>query len=494
MKSKKQTYICNNDIENSSEYSKFIFFGCWNNINCNSEYIYRDIVLDYINNNETDIKQIYIAGDNWYTNIKKIKDKEYKLYITDILRTGYDKLYRMNKEIYIAIGNHDIDKDKKADSDYEEKLKRDCNVNTQKYFLDKIKHNVDQIIDIPTLEYLNMIKDTQLKEETLCEKGVYIYIDNIGVRYNKNNIIIIINTNIFDNLREGNIYIDDIKSVIQNVIDVQATKHTNKQIFVMGHIPLFTYKKNNISIYEINKEDNKYRTIIRKLYNLFVAHNIIYLCADTHNFSIMKISNGKDTLIQITAGTGGADPDLIKDKIDTIPKNIIYNVDIEQIEPEQTNTFEIKAYALNPYGYVSIDINNENIDVCYIQVIKETQNKYNKSKSIIKPRPSSAPDKIVDNGINKQRNPYNSLSLSTSNKIAKLSRINKLHYRITITKDSATINYITKNSLNINAFSSNLKYQTRNICNKIKSNPDITIKNENKDIYCYKKAVKKDKK
>ena len=122
MKSKKQIYICNNGIENSSEYSKFIFFGCWNNINCNSEYIYRDIVLDYINDNETDVNQVYIAGDNWYTNIKKIKDKEYKLYITDILRTGYDKLYRMNKEIYIAVGNHDVDRDKKAESEYEEEL------------------------------------------------------------------------------------------------------------------------------------------------------------------------------------------------------------------------------------------------------------------------------------------------------------------------------------------------------------------------------------
>jgi len=491
MKSKKQIYICNNGIENSSEYSKFIFFGCWNNINCNSEYIYRDIVLDYINDNETDVNQVYIAGDNWYTNIKKIKDKEYKLYITDILRTGYDKLYRMNKEIYIAVGNHDVDRDKKAESEYEEELKRDCNINTQKYYLEKIKHNVDQIIDIPTLEYLKMIQDTQLKEEKLCEKGVYIYVDNIGIRYNKNNIIIIINTNIFDNFEEGNIYIDDIKSVIQDVIEAQATKRSNKQIFVMGHIPLFTYKKNNISIHEINKEDNKYRIIINKLYNLFVANNIIYLCADTHNFSIMKISNGKDTLIQITAGTGGADPDLIKDKIDTVPKNVIYNIDIK---PGQTNIFEIKAYALNPYGYVSIDINNENIDVYYTQVIKETQNKYNKSKSIIKPRPSSAPDKIIDNGINKQIIPYNSLSLSTSNKIAKINRINKLHYRITITKDSATVNYITKNSLNINAFASNFKYQTRNICNKIKSNPDSSIKSENKDIYCYKKAAKKDKK
>lgn len=103
--------ICNNNIDNSSYYSKFVFFGCWNNINCDSEYIYRDIVLDYISNNEKDVKQIYIAGDNWYTNKKIINNIEYKLYIPDILRTGYDKLYRMDKDIYIAVGNHDVDKD-----------------------------------------------------------------------------------------------------------------------------------------------------------------------------------------------------------------------------------------------------------------------------------------------------------------------------------------------------------------------------------------------
>jgi hypothetical protein len=105
---------CNNTIDKSTDCSKFIFFGCWNNINCDNEYIYRNIVLDYLYKNEQDIKQIYLAGDNWYTNKKTIGDKVFKLYLTDVLRTGYEKLYAMNKDIYIAIGNHDIDSNIKS--------------------------------------------------------------------------------------------------------------------------------------------------------------------------------------------------------------------------------------------------------------------------------------------------------------------------------------------------------------------------------------------
>ncbi len=102
---------CNNGIDTATNCSKFILFGCWNNINCKGEYIYRNMVLDYITKNEKDVKQLYIAGDNWYNNKKKINEEEFKLYFTEILRTGYDKLYRMNKEIYIAVGNHDVDTD-----------------------------------------------------------------------------------------------------------------------------------------------------------------------------------------------------------------------------------------------------------------------------------------------------------------------------------------------------------------------------------------------
>ena len=473
--------ICNNNIGNSSDYSKFVFFGCWNNINCDSEYIYRDIVLDYINNNEKDVKQIYIAGDNWYTNKKNIDDIEYKLYIPDILRTGYDKLYRMNKEIYIAVGNHDVDSDNDKDN-----LKRDCSINTQKYYLKKIKEAANDMIRVPTLEYLKEIQDTQLNEEKLCEKGVYIYVDNIGVRYNKNNIVIIINTNIFDNLDEGKEYLKKIKSVIKQVIKAQSIKNSKEQIFVMGHIPLFTYKKNNICIYDIDKKDYRYRILIVKLFDIFVKYNIIYLCADTHNFSIIKIKHNDKTLIQITAGTGGSDPDLITEKFGIKPINNVLNIDIKEDDKSPyILQYEIEArYALNPYGYVSINIDEKYIDVCYTQIIKAT--------SIMKLRPSSAPLKNINSRYNSLSIPNiqrqkTSLSIATS-RSNKENKINKLTYRIT--KGSTIIEqYIsTKDDI----FANNPKYLNKSICNEIKnSNPDGSIKNAKGDIYCYKKDKKK---
>jgi len=324
-------------------HSKFIFFGCWNNINCKKDYVYRDIVLDYIRDNETEIKQLYIAGDNWYPNISA----NFKVYLTDILTTGYAKLYAMNKEVYIAVGNHDEDKDDDANI-----LKKDCNINTQKYYLQQIKKKVLRKDTPPTLELLHSLASrNELDDNYLCKNGVYIYVDNIGVCYNKGNIIIIINTNRFDDDDTGEKYIRSINTVIRRV----NRNKSNEQIFVMGHIPLFSYKKDDIKLHKINKKDDNYDKFICKLFNIFATHNIVYICADTHNFSIMRIQCEDKVVIQITAGTGGADPDVLKEYIDGIDKKV--------------DIFHIEAYALNPYGYVTINTANDNITVCYTQII-----------------------------------------------------------------------------------------------------------------------------
>lgn len=327
-------------------HSKFIFFGCWNNINCKKDYVYRDIVLDYIRENETQIQQLYIAGDNWYPNIRA----NFKVYLTDILTTGYAKLYAMNKEVYIAVGNHDEDKDDQANI-----LKKDCNINTQKYYLQQIKKKVLREDTPPTLELLRYLASrNDLDDKYLCKNGVYIYVDNIGVCYNKGNIIIIINTNRFDDDNTGEKYIRSINTVIRRV----NRNKGNEQIFVMGHVPLFSYKNDEIKLHKINKKDDKYDKFIYKLFNIFATHNIVYICADTHNFSIMSIQREDKVVIQITAGTGGADPDvLLKEYINGIAKEV--------------DIFHIKAFALNPYGYVTIHTANDNITVCYTQIIKD---------------------------------------------------------------------------------------------------------------------------
>jgi hypothetical protein len=370
---------CNNDIKAIRKYSSFIFFGCWNNVNCKKEYVYRDIVLDYIRKNEKAIMQLYIAGDNWYANIKNINGKNYKVYLTDILTRGYDKLYSMKKEIYIAVGNHDEDKNAEIKNS---KLEKDCNVNTQKYYLRKIKdlktervgRTTDTIIE-PTLESLEIeAREGKLTDSYLCKNGVYIYVEDIGVRYNKGNIVIIINTNKFDDYDKGLEYLERIRTFIEYVVGVRNSNGgggSGEQIFVMGHIPLFNFKKDVINIQDIDKKQPKFREIIVGLFDMFVENRIIYICADTHNFSIMRIKCDNDesrVLIQITAGSGGADPDLLTTEYATVPTNRT----IKLKEAFGDYNFEIKAYALNSYGYatVSTEVADE-ITVCYKQIIKD---------------------------------------------------------------------------------------------------------------------------
>jgi hypothetical protein len=500
---------CNNTIDKATNCSNFIFFGCWNNINCKSEYIYRNIILDYISKNEKDIKQIYIAGDNWYTNKKKINEDEFKLYFTEVLRTGYDKLYRMNKDIYIAVGNHDIDTDiKDKDNDkssktsnanqvmslVEDNLKKNCNINTQKYYLQKIKNAVDannyDEIRIPTLEELRDMNN-ELTEANLCEKGIYIYIDNIGVRYNNNNIIIIINTNLFEDLNTGTAYLEDIKRVIKEVDEARGKKSNKEQIFVMGHIPLFTYKKDIITIHDINKKKKGYRKIIIELYNILVQFNIIYLCADTHNFSIMKIRHNDKVLIQITAGTGGADPDLIKGNYAITPiKSTIQII----IDKEDEKLFEITAYALNSYGYVSIDIYKTYIDVLYKQIITD-KNELAPSSYVMKMRSLSAPNNNINRELSDKANILRKGSLSTSRASTQINKkqgkINKLNYKIIRDGiDGMDIKYINK-IIEKNNFINNPIYKNKIICKNIKTNPKGYITDLANNLFCYKKNVKK---
>lgn len=345
---------CNNTIKTRGQHSDFIFFGCWNNINCKKEYAYRDIVLDYIHRNEDAIQQLYIAGDNWYQN----KRNNFKMYLTDVLITGYAKLYAMKKEVYIAVGNHDEDKD--GDNGHT-LLKKDCNINTQKYYLKQLKdgRTRENMLRPPTLEKLYYLAmGNQFADNSMCENGVYIYVDNIGIRYNYGNIVIIINTNRFDEYDTGLKYIRSIRAVIKRVFKARS----EEQIFVMGHVPLFSFKQDTIKLHKINKKDDRYDKMMLDLFELFATHNIVYICADTHNFSIMKIQCGDKVVIQITAGTGGADPDVLQTEYAVSP----YSVNVNGI-------FNIEAYALNPYGYVKIKTEKGIITVCYTQIIRDMQ-------------------------------------------------------------------------------------------------------------------------
>jgi hypothetical protein len=373
---------------------RFLFFGCWNSINCeiknNKDLLYRDVILQYINKYEKIYKKkyidIFIAGDNWYatTFLKYANHNNIKLYLKDILISGYYKLYELGNTIHIAVGNHDEDIGDEDMINIE--LKKNCMINTQRHYIKKIIDNMknikgdrsltdrsltdrsfivrkkiynDSLIDlknfiiideVPTLEKL---KDIGVEND----KNINLYVEDFGVIEKNNYIMIVINTNYFY-ITTATDYLDKLK---KKLIEL---KSKDKTLFVMGHIPLFTYKKKKEDTAIIKMTDiNSYTDIIQYFYDILVDNNCIYLCADTHNFSIMKITKNNKTLIQITSGTGGADPDIIDENPTTLKQ---YSIRYKEI-----NIYDISYISVNSFGFSSVNINKTNdIYISYNNVIK----------------------------------------------------------------------------------------------------------------------------
>jgi hypothetical protein len=431
--------------------NSFIFFGCWNNINCEKEAIYRDIVLNCIKEFEPAINKMFIAGDNWYNTLIKnegVKDEKelsYKYYLVDTLVSGYHILYSINKDIYICVGNHD-----EASSNTNSP---NCMINTQKYYIKKLKKYIDKktqhfkkVMD-SSQEPMNSLQgveghytDIMIRElldsalpsiekleqaDNDSDNCIKLYADtNIGVYEDafSSYIVIIINTNILTP-----IYLEAVRNKI--VSTIEKTRNQNKRIFVMGHIPLFydKHKKSkepkepkepketkekfaekatetSVSPKKEKKPKEKGEDItklkkgtfvfndsgnsvelIDSLYDILAEHNCIYLCADCHNFNIMTIKKNDKCVIQITSGTGGADPDIITDLKDK--KGIVIS------------QYHIDYYSINSYGYckvvveegggiivyynkiIAADNGNKSIDELYVYGVKNNMIEYlNKEK------------------------------------------------------------------------------------------------------------------
>ncbi len=513
----------------------FIFFGCWNNINCNKDYIYRDIVLNSIREFENDIQDVFIAGDNWYSTLidniikgsndskssinieKEIKevvndlvdnveknmnestqqvDKKkqkkrnnlaFKYYLIDTLVSGYHILYGMNKNIYICVGNHD-------ESSIHTDNNKDCMIRTQKYYIKKIKEEVDSATEnidtlllednIPNLK--DIVDDRSLEtnidiDNKNTKMKLYSH-DKIGIEEKSSYIVFIINTNILSDT-----YLNSLKDELSKYKEEKSDNL--KKIFVMGHIPLFFDKhkdpkededpkekgpkekgpkeEKDQSLKKSKKRDktdikkgkfNNSYDMIDKIYMILTDYNCTYICADCHNFNVMKIKCDGRVLIQITCGTGGADPDKIIDIYDT-PKTSVFKSNrykSESSSPQKSSErqeiqYDLLYYSINSYGYSKISVVDNNIIVSYNKLIDIDSKTYidDKYRYII-----------------------------SNNNIIYLGR--------EVYKNNEKINYILENSLE-----NKNKYCKRLDDNKAKniSNPyiDNIIKTENKKTVCYKK-------
>ena len=451
---------------NKDSPNTFLFFGCWNNINCKNKYLYRDIILYTIKEVEIYTNKVFIAGDNWYNFIvnnnqrlidiisndknnketmdatyatkamnttdaieveKPIKPKTIKSmdtndlthYVTPILISGYYSLYNMNKDVYLCVGNHDEAQDSQDSEDSKDinhaKLpsNKDCMITTQKFFNAKIKnteyHNFNkfnyndykqykQYEDNPIFKFIDSVSTddyaAQLNLESLNDKykeelkkqnindpnfnskEIILYSgDDIEIKSFYNYMVLIINTNNFINDN----YISTIKKKLDETLENEYLIKKQKQVFVMGHFPLFYLKPNKDGTDKFTKNLEIKNKTFDEFYNLLADFNCIYLCADCHNFNIMKITKGDKCVIQIMSGTGGANPDIIEEVVGDEKKilagNVIYDVDND--DTGSSVSYNIEYNTINSYGYCKIILNKTKdkiiTNVVYNQLVKAQQ-------------------------------------------------------------------------------------------------------------------------
>lgn len=358
--------------------SSFIFFGCWNNVECDEddkkEYIIRDLVLKLVKKyNKYSKKVIYLAGDNWYSNKVKTDSEELSYYLLEVLKSGYDKIYDLKAEVHICAGNHDV----KDDGEEPRNLKDKCMIKTQKKYIENLNNlykslsksrlpesfvedtskSSDFAISLEDLSKLSLTSSSSSRElfenfhpsleELLSYHGkdilpannniINIYVDDIGIVKNEDYVMIIINTNLLGDTR----YIERVKKMLDE-------NYENKKKFVMGHVPFYYLKKNEIK---------KNQELLGTLFQSMARNKFIYLCADAHQFSIMTISLGDAKLIQITIGTGGASPDI--------------NDETEDIKEKSIDGYTINYYLVNAYGYGIVFLYDNHIKVIYKNIKSE---------------------------------------------------------------------------------------------------------------------------
>lgn len=317
--------------------NSFIFFGCWNHIDCKKTYTDRDIVGFLLKKLYSNNK-IILAGDNWYN--QKI-NKQLKYYPLYVLYTGYKLLFDITQNVDIILGNHDINKDK-----------------TRKIsVINNFCNNLGCMLYVQNNVIKQILEQTPGIDLNIKIKDVYHYKDNISLYSCKphlvqkpNNIYFLyINTNVFDESI-------DIITSYKKLIEIELSKvETINLLFIVGHHPFagLKEKNNNYSIKTLSelyfKDDKSKDIIIYSFLDLFAKYKSIYLCADIHNFQLSKLHNN---ICMVIVGTGGAELDIIKEETFN---NLPFPINTEYVITE--------LYAHDSYGFSKISYNETNFNV-----------------------------------------------------------------------------------------------------------------------------------
>ena len=202
--------------------------------------------------------------------------------------------------------------------------------------------------------------------------GIFTFNNNCMIKF------IFIDTNLLENNHSclKKLYNKDKLNDMQNDMikwlnNSISSSGNIKNIVIVGHTPIITCKnksksKSKSKILFINMIDKLMRILIRQEHK---NKNFYYICADTHNYQEIELRHDPENFMIkiIIAGTGGAHPDCMDEKIFSDCKMQCKN-DIK------INNIIYKCIPLkydNSYGYIVGIINKDDtLQFKYVQVKK----------------------------------------------------------------------------------------------------------------------------
>lgn len=356
--------------------NNFIFFGCWNQGQC-------DITKPNLNGLSSVMSKLSIeaetngspkfyvvAGDNYYPQKNKDKTKD-KIFNKDQLDSGFKclehllDLSKQESQIYILMGNHDLQYENNLINSKDEKIENHCIILEQElkykdlFHFNKRSRLFDNTLLLFTTSMLftndlspNIKKDKKIKDKETTKKEEKTEEKTEDKEKAKGGSPELDCINLFQNetLKEINLRanepneltLSDIKWESQDIIDLinNEIKHLMtlahsyslnkkiKNIAICGHDPIVSIKE---------KENKKKGTMLNdigiklfnQIYDLFPNANKFYLCADIHHFQEGIIQLGNQKVKQFVVGTGGTACD------DLCVKNLPFTYNFSNTEDDE---------------------------------------------------------------------------------------------------------------------------------------------------------------
>lgn len=316
--------------------TKFIHFGCWNNLNTKKGKDIGDLrnvmrsLQSFVNIPENKPNFIIVAGDNYYPDKTKVEvtqedgsttNKKKNIIYDEKLIEGISLLPR-DIEIDMIFGNHDLETNLLPPSKQKLYLENDSTVEQSDCHILTTELSATTKSKIPNMDYV-FFKERFVEESRT--------------------LILMIDTTLYtvdskENFPCYNVYFqNEIGHTFENIEQIRKYQFDKimesiakpmKNLILVGHHPMISYKKKEnkgvVSKTELSENiltvfSDTLMTILDRLKNEEV--NYYYLCADLHLYqqgTIMVELEGSDVQInQYIVGTGGTKLD------DEIPADFV---------------------------------------------------------------------------------------------------------------------------------------------------------------------------